>query len=122
MLASFRRCWGLAPFLSRAISGGFEGIFFDGAILSLFFRIDLGRFVPTRCIAVQAMSLHFFVSIENVVVDFAKYLARLLKRSHDMLKNAAGDLDTLKCEQLRNQSKLLAVQDELSNNIRKIKI
>jgi hypothetical protein len=31
-----------------------------------------------------------------------------------MLKNAAADLDRLKCEQLRNQSRLIQVQDDLN--------
>ena len=31
-----------------------------------------------------------------------------------MLKIAAADLDTLKCEQLRNQSRLIQVQEDLN--------
>ncbi len=48
------------------------------------------------------------------VIEFAKSVTVILKRSQELLKHAATDLDTLKCEQLENQSKLLAVQDELT--------
>ena len=48
------------------------------------------------------------------VVNFAKSVAGILERSQKLLKHAATDLDTLKCNQLQNQSKLLAVQDELT--------
>ncbi len=51
---------------------------------------------------------------KNSVVDLTKYLAALLARSQDLLKHAAGDLDSLKCDQIKIQSKLLEVQDEIS--------
>ena len=46
---------------------------------------------------------------ENVV-SFALNTSKLLKSSHGLLKNAAADLDSLKCEQLRNQSKHIPAQ------------
>ncbi len=51
---------------------------------------------------------------KDAVVSFGKSVAGILERSHELLKHAAADLDTLKCNQLQNESKLLAVQDELS--------
>ena len=54
------------------------------------------------------------VGNKDYVVDFAVKLANLLKTSRDLLRSAAGDLDSLKREQLQCQSKLLSVQDELS--------
>ena len=46
---------------------------------------------------------------ENVV-SFALNTSKLLKSSHGLLKNAAADLDSLECEQLRNQSKHIPAQ------------
>ncbi len=51
---------------------------------------------------------------KNVVVELTRSVADILKRSQNLLKHAATDLDTMKCEQLQNQSKLLSVQDELT--------
>ncbi len=51
---------------------------------------------------------------KDIVVEFSKSVAVILKRSHELLKLAATDLDILKCDQLKNQSKLLAIQDELT--------
>ena len=47
---------------------------------------------------------------------FAVKVAGLLKRSQDLVKCAAADLDFMKCEQLQNQSKLLEVQEEVMRN------
>ena len=52
---------------------------------------------------------------EDVVI-FAVKVAGLLKRSQDLVKCAAADLDFMKCEQLQNQSKLLEVQEEVMRN------
>ena len=51
---------------------------------------------------------------KDSVVEFAVNLGKLLKNSEILLKKATADLDSLKCEQLENQSKLLKVQNELS--------
>ncbi len=51
---------------------------------------------------------------KDIVVEFSKSVAVILKRSQELLKLAATDLDILKCDQLKNQSKLLAIQDELT--------
>ena len=51
---------------------------------------------------------------KDSVVEFAVNLGKLLKNSEILLKRATADLDSLKCEQLENQSKLLKVQNELS--------
>ena len=45
------------------------------------------------------------------VVTFAVKIVGLLKKSQDLVKCAAADLDFMKCEQLQNQSKLLEVQE-----------
>ena len=50
---------------------------------------------------------------ENLI-SFALNMSKLLKSSHELLKNSAADLDSLKCEQLQNQSKLIQAQEELS--------
>ena len=41
---------------------------------------------------------------KDPLVEHAVKLAKLLKFSHKLLKNAAADLDSLKCEQLQNHS------------------
>ena len=51
---------------------------------------------------------------KDSVVEFAVNLGKLLKNSEILLKRDTADLDSLKCEQLENQSKLLKVQNELS--------
>ena len=53
---------------------------------------------------------------KDPLVEHTLKLTKLFKSSHEMLKSAAADLDTLKCEQLRNQSKLIQVQEELNDN------
>ena len=53
------------------------------------------------------------VGNKDYVEDFAVKLANLLKTSRDLLRSAAGDLDSLKREQLQCQYKLLSVQDKL---------
>ena len=50
------------------------------------------------------------------VVTFAVKIVGLLKKSQDLVKCAAADLDFMKCEQLQNQSKLLEVQEEVLKN------
>ena len=52
---------------------------------------------------------------KDPLVEHTLKLTKLLKSSHEMLKSAAADLDTLKCEQLRNQSKLIQVQEDLND-------
>ena len=49
------------------------------------------------------------------LVEHTLKLTKLFKSSHEMLKSAAADLDTLKCEQVRNQSKIIQVQEELND-------
>jgi hypothetical protein len=51
---------------------------------------------------------------KDPLVEHAFKLVKLLKSSHEMLKSAAADLDILKCEQLRNQSRLIKVQEDLN--------
>ena len=51
---------------------------------------------------------------KDPLVEHAVKLAKLLKFSHRLLKNAAADLDSLKCEQLQNQAKLIQVQEDLN--------
>ena len=46
-------------------------------------------------------------SNKEKLISFALYMSKLLKSSHELLKNAAADLDILKCEQSQNQSKLI---------------
>ena len=52
---------------------------------------------------------------KDPLVEHTLKLTKLLKSSHELLKSAAADLDTLKCEQLRNQSKIIQVQEELND-------
>ena len=51
---------------------------------------------------------------DPLLVEHTLKLTKLLKSSHELLKSAAADLDTLKCEQLRNQSRLIQVQEDLN--------
>ena len=51
---------------------------------------------------------------KDTVVEFAVKLCNLLKHSQALLKDASGDLDSLKVDQLQNKSQLSRVQDELS--------
>ena len=51
---------------------------------------------------------------KDPLVEHTLKLTKLLKSSHELLKSAAADLDTLKCEQLRNQSRLIQVQEDLN--------
>jgi hypothetical protein len=51
---------------------------------------------------------------KSMVVGVALSLTELLKRSQNLLKDAASDLDCMKNEQLKNQARLLEVQEELS--------
>jgi hypothetical protein len=51
---------------------------------------------------------------KDTVVEFAVNLCNLLKQSQAWLKEAAGDLDSLKVDQLQSKSQLSRVQDELS--------
>ena len=51
---------------------------------------------------------------KDIAVNLAINLASLLDRSGQLLRSASADLDCLKREQLESQSKLLKVQDELS--------
>ena len=48
------------------------------------------------------------------LIEHTEKLAKLLKFSHELLRNAAADLDSLKCEQLQNKSRLIQVQEELN--------
>ena len=48
------------------------------------------------------------------LVEHTLKLAKLLKFSHELLKYAAADLDSLKCEQLQNQARLIRVQEDLN--------
>ena len=52
---------------------------------------------------------------KDPLVEHTLKLTKLLKSSHEMLKSAAADLDSLKCKQLRNQSKLIQVQEDLND-------
>ena len=52
---------------------------------------------------------------KDPLVEHTLKLTKLLKSSHELLKSAAADLDTLKCEQLRNQSRIIQVQEELND-------
>ena len=51
---------------------------------------------------------------KDPLVEHTLKLLKLLKSSHELLKNAAADLDSLKCEQLQNQSRLIHVQEDLN--------
>ena len=51
---------------------------------------------------------------KDSLVEHTVKLAKLLKVSHKLLKNAATDLDSLKCEQLQNQARLIQVQEDLN--------
>ena len=53
-------------------------------------------------------------SNQERLISLALNMSKLLKSSHELLKNSAADLDSLKCEQLQNQSKLIQAQEELS--------
>ena len=52
---------------------------------------------------------------KDPLVEHTLKLTKLFKSSHEMLKSAACDVDTVKFEQLRNQSKLIQVQEELND-------
>ena len=51
---------------------------------------------------------------KDPLVEHTLKLAKLLKFSHELLKYAAADLDSLKCEQLQNQARLIRVQEDLN--------
>ena len=51
---------------------------------------------------------------KDPLVEHTLKLVKLLKSSHELLKSAAADLDSLKCEQLQNQSRLNHVQEDLN--------
>ena len=51
---------------------------------------------------------------KDPLIDHTVKLSKLLKSSYVLLKNAAADLDSLKCEQLRNQARLIQVQENLN--------
>ena len=51
---------------------------------------------------------------KDSLAKFAMSVTGLLQSSQNLLRHAAADLDSLKCEQLQNQSRLLEVQNELS--------
>ena len=52
---------------------------------------------------------------KDSVVNFAEKATKLFKSCHGLLKSATAELDGLKTEHLQNQSKLIRIQEELSN-------